>query len=40
MNFKLMPELDWTLGYPWAIGVMVVSALIPLAYFKKKGWLG
>ena len=40
MNFKLMPELDWAIGYPWAIGLMVVSAAIPLVYFKRKGWLG
>jgi magnesium transporter len=39
MNFKFMPELDWAAGYPWAIGLMVVSSLIPLAYFRKKGWL-
>lgn len=39
MNFRLMPELDWTLGYPLAIGVMVVSAILPFAYFKRRGWL-
>ncbi len=39
MNFKFMPELDWGAGYPWALGLMVASALIPLAYFRKKGWL-
>ena len=39
MNFKYMPEFDWAAGYPWAIGLMLVSALIPLAYFRKKGWL-
>ncbi|TMS57989.1 magnesium/cobalt transporter CorA [Imbroritus primus] len=39
MNFKYMPEFDWAAGYPWAIGLMVVSALLPLAYFRKKGWL-
>ena len=39
MNFKFMPELDWAAGYPWALGLMVVSALLPLAYFRKKGWL-
>lgn len=39
MNFKFMPELDWAAGYPWAIGLMLVSSLIPLAYFRKKGWL-
>lgn len=39
MNFKLMPELDWAAGYPWAIGLMAVSAAIPLVYFRRKGWL-
>jgi magnesium transporter len=39
MNFKLMPELDWSFGYPLAIGVMVVSAVLPLLYFRRKGWL-
>jgi magnesium transporter len=28
MNFKLMPELDWAIGYPWAIALMAVSAAI------------
>jgi magnesium transporter len=39
MNFKFMPELDSLYGYPVAITMMIVSAIIPLAYFKKKGWL-
>jgi magnesium transporter len=39
MNFAHMPELEWTLGYPMAIGLMVISALIPFWYFKRKGWL-
>ncbi|MNS88178.1 Magnesium transport protein CorA [compost metagenome] len=39
MNFKLMPELDWAAGYPWAIALMAVSAAIPLIYFRRKGWL-
>lgn len=39
MNFTHMPELEWVLGYPMAIGLMVVSALIPFLYFKRKGWL-
>ena len=38
MNFRNMPELDWTLGYPLAIGLMVLAALLPLAYFRKRGW--
>jgi magnesium transporter len=39
MNFKVMPELDWTLGYPLALGMMVGSALLSYALFKYKGWL-
>lgn len=39
MNFHHMPELDFEFGYPLALLAMIVSALLPLAYFKKKGWL-
>jgi magnesium transporter len=39
MNFDIMPELHWGLGYLFAIGAMVVSALIPFIYFKRRGWL-
>ncbi|EPI4693916.1 magnesium/cobalt transporter CorA [Morganella morganii] len=39
MNFKFMPELDWSLGHPAAIGVMVAAALAPYLYFKRKNWL-
>lgn len=39
MNFKVMPELDWAEGYPYAIVMMIVSAAIPLVYFRRKGWL-
>jgi magnesium transporter len=39
MNFKHMPELDWTYGYAWALGLMVVSSVLPWIYFKRKGWL-
>jgi magnesium transporter len=39
MNFAHMPELAWLLGYPWAIGLMVLSGLAPYWYFKRKGWL-
>jgi len=39
MNFQLMPELNWQLGYPWALGLMVVSGITPYLYFKRKGWL-
>ncbi len=39
MNFAFMPELNWTYGYPMAIGLMVISALVPMVYFRKRGWL-
>jgi len=39
MNFKFMPELDWSMGYPWALGLMLCSALVPMWYFRKRGWL-
>lgn len=39
MNFENMPELKWLLGYPWALGLMVVSAIVPYLLFKRKGWL-
>lgn len=39
MNFKHMPELDWLIGYPLAILAMIVSAIVPFLYFRRKGWL-
>jgi magnesium transporter len=39
MNFKHMPELDWHFGYPLAILVMVVAAVLPYMYFKWRKWL-
>ena len=39
MNFKYMPELDWSLGYPYVLTLMVASALGPMWYFRKRGWL-
>jgi magnesium transporter len=39
MNFDLMPELHWDFGYPLAIGLMVLSAVLPYAYFKQRKWL-
>jgi magnesium transporter len=39
MNFDFMPELHWDLGYPWALGLMVLSAAVPYLWFKRKGWL-
>jgi magnesium transporter len=39
MNFKHMPELEWTLGYPIALGLMVIAAILPYLYFKWRRWL-
>jgi len=39
MNFKHMPELDWSLGYPLAIVLMCVAAALPYLFFKWKKWL-
>jgi magnesium transporter len=39
MNFHTMPELDWLFGYPFALGLMVLFAVLPYIYFKHKGWL-
>lgn len=39
MNFEHMPELHWRLGYPYALGLMVLSAVGPLVYFRWKRWL-
>ncbi len=39
MNFKLMPELEWQFGYAWAIVLMIGSALLPMWYFRRRGWL-
>lgn len=39
MNFKVMPELEWDLGYYFAVFLMVLSSVLTLLYFKKKDWL-
>jgi magnesium transporter len=39
MNFKHMPELEWSYSYPLALGLMVLAAIIPYVYFKWKRWL-
>jgi len=39
MNFKHIPEFDWTFGYPYALIVIVASVLIPLAWFKWRSWM-
>jgi len=39
MNFQHMPELAQAWGYPAALVAMVISAVLPLWYFKKRRWL-
>ena len=39
MNFDVMPELRWLFGYPLALGLIVLAALAPYWYFKRKNWL-
>jgi len=39
MNFKLMPELEWQHGYPFALVMMVLAAVLPYMFFKWKKWL-
>jgi magnesium transporter len=39
MNFKIMPELNWEWGYPFGLAVIVLSAILPYAWFKWRGWI-
>ncbi|MER8717310.1 magnesium/cobalt transporter CorA [Mesorhizobium sp. M0999] len=39
MNFDVIPELKWELGYPFAIALMILSAILPFWYFRRRGWL-
>jgi len=39
MNFKLLPELDWSFGYPFSLALMLASAVTPFWYFRRRGWL-
>ena len=39
MNFSVMPELSWQLGYPLAIVLMIAAGIAPYLVFKRKGWL-
>lgn len=38
MNFKYMPELNWTWGYPYALALIALSTIAPLLWFKWRGW--
>jgi magnesium transporter len=39
MNFEHIPELHWVTGYPLALVMMAISMLIPVWWFRRKGWL-
>jgi magnesium transporter len=39
MNFKIMPELEWTHGYPIALVMMLFAAVLPYLFFTWKRWL-
>jgi magnesium transporter len=38
MNFKYMPELEWSHGYEWGLFLIAVTALIPAFWFNRRGW--
>jgi magnesium transporter len=39
MNFHHMPELDWTWGFPLSLVAIVASAVLPILYLKRRGWI-
>jgi magnesium transporter len=39
MNFKGMPEYDWSWGYPYGLTMIALSAILPLVWFKWRGWI-
>jgi magnesium transporter len=39
MNFKGMPEYNWSWGYPYGLAMIVLSAILPLVWFKWRGWI-
>lgn len=39
MNFQHMPELKWQLGYPAALLLMLLAAVLPYVYFRRRGWM-
>jgi magnesium transporter len=38
MNFKNMPEYNWSYGYPYCLGLIALSTILPMIWFKVKGW--
>lgn len=39
MNFEFMPELKWAHGYLFALVLMIISAVLPYLFFRRRGWL-
>ncbi len=39
MNFETMPELKWVWGYPYGLVMILLSAVLPLLWFRRKGWI-
>lgn len=39
MNFHVMPELSWPLGYPFALALCLASAVVPYLWFKWRDWI-
>jgi magnesium transporter len=39
MNFHHMPELDWVYGYPVSLALIFASAVLPILYLKRRGWI-
>ncbi|MGE8232437.1 MAG: CorA family divalent cation transporter [Stenotrophomonas sp.] len=39
MNFAAMPELHWHYGYAIALAAVAASIVLPLLWFKRRGWL-
>ncbi len=38
MNFKYMPEYNWPWGYPFGLAMIALSTIVPLIWFKFRGW--
>ncbi|HEX4024688.1 MAG TPA: magnesium transporter CorA family protein [Steroidobacteraceae bacterium] len=38
MNFHYMPELSWRWGYAYGLGLIALSTLVPILWFKRRGW--
>ncbi len=39
MNFKNIPELNWTFGYYYALALMAATVIGPLLWFRRMGWI-